>query len=142
MLLTMWRRKMGRMYLWTIAALGSLMLVSSPVLHGQGALPKCSGTLPRSLECTTPKTCAAPVEETCATFIRNLQPVLRCSSLGATEGDHCVTTSTRVACARKGLCEMKLRPNKPAECVEGVAFGSVWRFVAVLGGDCFVGPAG
>jgi hypothetical protein len=105
------------------------------------ALPGCSGTLPRSKPCTLEKDCAAPVDNTCSTWIKNLLPVDTCSGDGAAEGDHCFTTSARTGCAQKGLCSLQRRPNKDPICVQGVGTNSVWKYVAVLGGDCVVGPA-
>lgn len=105
------------------------------------ALPGCSGTLPRSKPCTTEKDCAAPVDNTCATWITNGSPVDTCSGDGAAAGDHCVTTSTREGCAQKGLCSLQRRPKLDPICVPGIGAGTVWKYVAVLGGDCVVGPA-
>jgi hypothetical protein len=103
-------------------------------------LPSCSGTLPRSLPCTTEKDCAAPVDNTCATWIKNGNPVDTCNGSGAAPGDHCVTSTQRSGCATKGLCTYVIRPGQQPRCVQGVGSGTVWKYVAVLGGDCIVGP--
>jgi hypothetical protein len=104
-------------------------------------LRNCSGTLPRELPCTTEKECAAPVDNTCATWIKNGNLVDTCNGDGAAPGDHCVTSTLRRGCAEKGLCNLKRRPKADPICVKGVGAGTVWKYIAVIGGDCVVGPA-
>jgi hypothetical protein len=108
----------------------------------QTNLPRCSGTLPLSLPCTQNKQCADPDPENgnCATWINSMSNAIRCSGEGAEEGDHCVTTNLRVGCATKGLCNKRVRPRQEVTCEPGVATGTIYVFVAVEGGDCYLGP--